>query len=92
MTLLVTPHQAEKLANKGLLHLSLRNSEDDDASAAMMARSQQPASGTGAAGNVVAATFDSPLDTPDSAEPSDPRYGEIRTIRGSNQGTVRIQF
>ncbi len=99
VTLLVTPRQAEKLANKGLLHLSLRNSDDDDASAAMMAQSRpsrensrQPASGTGAEGSVVAAVFDSPLDTPDSAEPSDPRYGEIRTIRGSNQGTVRIQF
>jgi pilus assembly protein CpaB len=99
VTLLVTPRQAEKLVNRGLLHLSLRNSGDGAASAAAMARSRpsqkssrQPTPGTGTAGSVVAATFDLPLDTPDSAEPSDPRYGEIRTIRGNNQGNIRIQF
>jgi pilus assembly protein CpaB len=94
VTLKVTPDQALKLAlgmNKGLLHLSLRNSEDRaeaDTRPATMAdlrfsqgRLTQPTSPTGAAGDVVVANYVSPIS-----------YGEIRTIRGSNQGTVRIEF
>ncbi|MEE9601838.1 MAG: Flp pilus assembly protein CpaB, partial [Thermoguttaceae bacterium] len=105
VTLLVTPDQAAKLdlgMNKGLLHLSLRNSEDNleaDTSPATMAQLRflqegplQPTSPTDPVGAVVAATFVSPVDKSGSMKPSRPRYGEIRTIRGSNQGTVRIQF
>jgi hypothetical protein len=105
VTLLVTPDQALNLnlgMNKGLLHLSLRNSEDDSVAVttpATMAElpflQEKPTrvpSLTGPDDDVVATAYNSPVDQPGSMEPSRPRYGEIRTFRGSNQGNIRIQF
>lgn len=86
VTLLVTPDQAAKLdlgMNKGVLHLSLRNPEDtDEASTAPATMAQlrfhqeTPNEGSGEV-------------APTAAAPT--RTTEIRTLRGTARGVVRVE-
>ncbi len=89
VTLLVTPDQAAKLdlgMNKGMLHLTLRNPEDDleaDTRPATMAqlRFHQEQLNTG--------TFR--LATSISSKPARRRVTHIRTLRGTHRGIIRLE-
>ncbi len=90
VTLLVTPDQAAKLdlgMNKGMLHLTLRNPEDDleaDTRPATMAqlRFHQEQLNQG--------TFR--LATSIASKPARRRVTHIRTLRGTQRGIIRLEY
>jgi pilus assembly protein CpaB len=106
VTLLVTPDQAAKLdlgQNKGTLHLSLRNPEDEDAAKTRPATlsglqfHQEAPWGTQIAQIVEAFGKLKTAPSPEAAKPSSraeagpPPALEIRTLRGSHFGVVQLE-
>lgn len=99
VTLLVTPNQAAKLdlgMNKGILHLSLRNPEDNaeaDTLPATMAQlqfHQEPVALVAAADGSVASSPVSGDEGAIAPQPARQRQVIIATLRGTSRGHVRI--
>jgi pilus assembly protein CpaB len=106
VTLLVTPDQAAKLdlgMNKGTLHLSLRNPEDDreaDTRPATMAQlrfhQEKPNHGALQLAQFVGALTQAVRGGDGDAEKppmgaSRPRTAQIRTLRGMHRGSLRVE-
>ena len=106
VTLLVTPDQAAKLdlgMNMGMLHLSLRNPEDDSEAITRPAtladiryHQEKPLSNMASRASKLAGVMariwaggDAPQPET-STEPAQYRTANIRTLRGSSRGHIRI--
>ena len=106
VSLLLTPDQAAKLdlgMNMGMLHLSLRNPEDDSEASTRPAtladlryHQEKPLSNmAGKAGKFMAGLWAGGKDAPQTEaskdqQPVQYRTANIRTLRGSSRGHIRI--